>query len=202
MPRAVIVAVISAHMLAGCAATPATRSGFLGDYSKLVAADARDRILVQRPEVSVLLRYEGFMVEAPVVQDPSLDEAEARRLAAVFTEALTVELGLRLRPAIARGAGVLVVRSAITGARRSNVALNVATSLIGAPLSAGGVSAEAEVVDSRTGQRIAALSWSRRGDAFRDIGQAYASLGQARKGLREFAKRLVGVLDETDRPAR
>lgn len=192
MRRAGLVALPCLAALAACAATPATRSGFLGDYREMRTEDSRDRILVQRPPADfVRSLYGAVRIAEPVIAVPDLPAPDAARLAAALRDALAVELS----SATGSGKPVLEVRSAITGARKANVIANVATSLLALPVSAGGVSAEAEIVDVASGRRIAALSWSRRGGAFKDFGAAYSRYGQARAGLHAFARRFAGLVE-------
>ena len=188
------VTVILVVLVGACATTPATRSGFLGDYSALESEDRRDRILVQRPAATFdPTLYTGVIIDPPRVEVRGLDRDDAMRLSHTLHDALVEQFGRGRAIVRTPGPSILRVRSAITGARRANVAANAATSLLLLPVTAGGVSAEAEVIDTRDGTRVAALSWSRRGSVVRDFTDSYASLGQARSGLRAFAAKLAVI---------
>jgi hypothetical protein len=189
-----LLVLLAAAVTAVYAITPATRSGFLCDYSQLKSEDKRDRILIQRSVDFNPDAFQTFFVEKPMMDNLSLNAAQSVKLQMEFTNALAAEFGKVLRPSHQVQAHTLVIRTAITGARCSNVPFNVLTTIFGAPLSSGGVSAEAEILDGATGQRITALSWSRRGNIIWDFTQHYSSLGQARKGLRSFAERLSRLL--------
>ncbi|MCC5647866.1 DUF3313 domain-containing protein [Nostoc sp. CHAB 5824] len=190
--RRFTVLFISVLFIAGCASGPATQSGFLTDYSELKPEEGKDSILTQRPPPSFRPGdYSSVFIEKPSVQVPDITATEADQLQLVFATALAERFAVGRKIVEQPGDGVLHVRSAITEARKANVALNIATSLLGAPISAGSVSGEAEILDGRTGKRVAALSWTRRGQALTDLPASYASLGQVRSGLRAFAKRLA-----------
>lgn len=136
------------------------------------------------------------MIEPTDVQVEGLDDEERQKLSAAFREALVERLNGALPVTDQTGPGVLRVRTAIVEARKANVAVNaVTTSLLLMPVTQGGVAAEAEVVDGGSGERIAALSWARRGAKVTEIGLSYTELGQARSGLRAFARRLADLFD-------
>lgn len=190
-------------LLAGCAAGPAPRSGFLSDYSALEKVRKSDSLLEQRPPAGFNARaYRAVSIEEPRILVDGLGEADRAQLAAAFREALVERLDGRLPLVDQPGPGVLHVRAAIVSARRANIAVNVVTGLLGTPISRGGVAAEAEVLDGGTRRRIAALSWARRGAKITQIGLSYTRLGEARAGLREFARRLASLFapEPSERP--
>ena len=190
-------------LLAACAAGPAPRSGFLGDYSRLERVGSSDSLLEQRPPADYdLRRFRAVMIEPTDVQVEGLDDEERQKLSAAFREALVERLNGALPVTDQTGPGVLRVRTAIVEARKANVAVNAVTTLLLMPVTQGGVAAEAEVVDGGSGERIAALSWARRGAKVTEIGLSYTELGQARSGLRAFARRLADLFDPpTPEPA-
>jgi hypothetical protein len=94
------------------------------------------------------------------VRAETASPADAEALRAAMRSAL-LEAMARERVIVDKpGVGTLRVRSAITEVVRPNRALNVATSLLAAPLSRGAAAGEAEIVDAVTGRRLAALSWA------------------------------------------
>lgn len=193
--RLTIILVVAA-MLGGCASGPATRSGFLSDYTELKPENGKDSILAKHPPISFQAEaYHAVFIEKPRVDVARISQAEADQLREVFTIALTEQFASSRRLVQRPGIGVLYVRAAITEARKSNVALNIATTLLGAPVSAGSVSCEAEILDGGSRIRIVALSWTRRGQMLAELPASFASLGQARRGLRAFAKRLVSLIE-------
>lgn len=192
--RSFAIALAGSLCVVGCASGPAPRTGFLGDYSQLTRVKDSDSIIAQSPPPGFDVgRYHSVFIEPSIIELDELDAEERQQLADAFRAALAERVGPSMRVVDRTGPGVLRVRSAIVGARKANVALNVVTSLLAAPLSLGGVAAEAEVLDGATGQRIAALSWSRRGARFDQLGLPYTQLGEARAGLRAFADRLADL---------
>lgn len=187
--------------LSACAAGPAPKSGFLRDYSGLVAIGNSDALLEQRPPADFdLLSYRAVLLEYTDIQVDGLSEVDKAQLSAVFRVALLERLKSQLPMAEKAGTGVLRVRTAIVSARKANIPFNIVTSLLAVPLLRGGVAAEAEVINGGTGRRIAALSWSRRGARITQAGLPFTRLGEARAGLRAFADRLADLfLPEKDR---
>ena len=185
----------AALSLAGCAAGPAPKTGFLGDYTHLEKVGKSDSLIEQRPDPGFdPAVYRAVSIDPTEVKVEGLAEADRAQLAAAFREALVERLGGSLPVVDAPGPQVLRVRTAIVSASKANVPVNVVTTLlVGAPPSHGGVAAEAEVLDGGTGRRIAALSWARRGAKVSQIGSSYTKLGEARVGLRAFANRLADL---------
>lgn len=144
-------------LLAACAAGPAPRSGFLGDYSRLERVGSSE--LPPRttsPADYDLRRFRAVMIEPTDVQVEGLDDRrERQKLSAAFREALVERLNGALPVTDQTGPGVLRVRTAIVEARKANVAVNaVTTSLLLMPVTQGGVAAEAEVVDGGCGNAL------------------------------------------------
>lgn len=178
-----------------CAAGPAPRTGFLGDYSGLERVGKSDSLIEQRPPVGYdMRRFKSVFIEETDVQVEGLSDEDRQKLAAVFREALVERLDGALPLAERSGPGVLRVRTAIVSARKANVAVNAVAALV-LPISPtqGAVAAEAEVLDGGSGERIAALSWARRGAKITEVGLSYTRLGEARSGLRAFARRLADL---------
>jgi hypothetical protein len=179
-----------------CAAGPATRSGFLQNYDGLVAPGPDDSLIAQHPPCSFQLgSHDTVMIEPPQVLGFEPQDVDADRLRTVFAESLAQEFGQSLRLVQVAGPGTLRIRAAITDARKANVPLNILSQLLIWPVSRGGVSAEAEVIDVRRGERVAALSWTRKGAAMTAVTAPFARYGDARSGLRSFARRLRAILD-------
>lgn len=186
-------------LLAGCVAGSAPRSGFLRDYSGLEPVGNSKSLAEQRPPADFdLRRYVAVVIDEPLITVEELSEEDKRRLADVFRRALVAELNGALPVTDRLGPGVLRVRTAIVSARKANVPVNVLTSLVAVPLTRGGVAAEAEVIDGGTGRRIAALSWARSGAKITQPGLSYTRLGEARAGLRAFARRLMNLITTGD----
>jgi len=189
--RAVAFGFTVASLPVGCGAPSAKQSGFLEDYSRLnrpedggpasftdSSADlgAFDRVLVEPIQII-------FTDDA---QAQRADAAEVRALADEFRAELERLLGGERQLVESRAPGVLVVRGALTDARRTTAILNVhpATKLSGAGL--GWAAAEIEAIDGGTGRRVYAYMDRREGNRLR-IAEGLAEWGHAREVLKEFA---------------
>lgn len=157
----------------GCATQRTTKTGFLqplGYHSFLV------------DEVTFVAGDAG----APTPNSRSLED-----LKVVYRAALEKAFTARLKPVNQAGPGVLRVRAAITGYEGANVWLNLAASTVIGPVTAGGASTEAEVVDSITGARVASLATHSNGTPF--LGgpfNYYKRHGHARTAVRRHAEKL------------
>lgn len=119
------------------------------------------------------------------------NEVTVNRLKSVYRKALVHSFSDRLQLADGPGPGVIEVRAAITGYEPANVWLNVVTSTLIGPVTAGGASTEAELLDSVTGTRVASLSTHSNGTPFLGGPQNYFKrYGHARSALRHHAKGL------------
>jgi hypothetical protein len=92
------------------------------------------------------------------------------------------------------GRGVARVRIALTDIKKADVLLNIhpGSKLMGAGL--GGVSLEAEIIDSETGEQIAALVESQLGDRLSFAG--LSSWGDAKAIMDDWAQRFRDRVDE------
>jgi ectoine hydroxylase-related dioxygenase (phytanoyl-CoA dioxygenase family) len=149
--------------LGGCKMTT-YETGFLSDYSKLTKQDD----VLRYVDDAVVKNYNSFIVD-PVqfVSHKGAEPVDAETAEAV-TSAFHKDLVTKLEAANYRvvhtpGPGVARVRVAITDIDKSNPVLNIIpqTHLMGVGL--GGVSMEAEVVDSQSGKQIAAVVEGKRG---------------------------------------
>jgi hypothetical protein len=187
---AALAALSAALLIAGCASQAPTRTGFLQRYDEPVAA-------VRPVDVA---RYTGFVVD-PIefrrgtTVSPDVDDAAVARLKTELDAALRKVFGASFAPAAAPGPGVLRVRYAITGVETSQPIVNAVTLLLLGPVSNGGVSTEGEVVDSVTGERLAALVTASNGLPWRGgFGGYFDAYGHASALLTLHAEQLHGQL--------
>ncbi len=139
------------------------RTGFLSDYSKL-ERDTDDRWLYSASKTS---EYSKFYIEPVAIlfklkEDPEFSPDELERLKTYLvvrlTERLTEDDGFEV--VSGPGPGVASFRLGITEVDSSIAALNMSvyTRITGAGL--GGIAAEGEIVDSMTGEQLAAaIRW-------------------------------------------
>ncbi|MCZ8122396.1 MAG: DUF3313 family protein [Magnetospirillum sp.] len=196
MRNASVLLAAGAMLLGACANQETTRSGFLRDYGRM-APDASGA-LVERPAApsrQPAVRYRAFMVDEvtylPGKRSEPATETEIAGLRAHFREAAVKAFAQSYTYTETAGPDVLRVRLAITGIDKAISTLNyIATPLVG-PLSNGGASSEAEIVDSMTGARLLAFSTHTNATPFKGgLFQYYTSLGHAKSVLARHATEL------------
>jgi hypothetical protein len=143
---------------------------------------------------------------APVVFElagqPQVDPGAVENLKAYYQEALRSAFGKKLQQADAPGPDVMIVRAAVTGLRQAHPVVNALTmAAVFVPVTAGAASSEAEIVDSVSGERLAALQGvTNGGRAFLGGPVGYLSTyGQARRALSRQADELAKVFFEPER---
>lgn len=195
--------------LAACAAQTTTRTGFLAhnDAAPLAADPADADRLVARAAPERLAGYSGYLIDdiafRPGPHAPGVADAEVLAdLRAAYRDALDTAFARHFGRAAAPGPGVLRVRAAITGYERANVAANVVTSaLLIVPVTAGGAASEAEVVDSVTGERLAALATHTNGTPLLGGPVGYFTRhGHARRALARQADELAALVSPPAAP--
>jgi hypothetical protein len=201
IPRAALLAL--SLLVPACAAQQTTATGFL-DAARPMTPSAEDPATLSFAAPAAKLRgYRAVMLEeiafrpgpaAPAAPDP----ATLAALQAAYREALAeafVARGYRVVAAPVAEGGTLRLRAAITGYERANVLLNIATTLVIAPVTAGGAASEAELLDAATGERLVAQATHSNGSPllggphnyYREHGHARAALA---RHARELAARM------------
>ncbi len=172
-------------LLPGCATTRQTRSaevsGFLRDYSMLRAGEGDEAQLVYVDASARWSNYEAVTLDSVTLwqseETGQLPREQAQQLTDFFYQALHDALAKDFRIAEGPAPGVLRLRAALTEAKGARVLGNAVTSLIpqarlvstlaGAAsdvqVFVGRASAEIEITDSITGQRLAAAVDQRSG---------------------------------------
>jgi hypothetical protein len=177
-------------MFTGCDSPPPSAelpaTGFLSNYSGLKSiSNASYRYVNPKYDLG---NYAAFIIDPVEVRFLDSTKAEVaswddlEKLKAYMRRALTDALIPRYR-ATARtaGPGVARIRIALTNVQRS------------APFKLGSVSMEAEILDSQTGEQIAALIESQeKGASFR----GYEPWSGAKAAMDDWAKRLYNRLEE------
>lgn len=202
-------AVISGHSfllvllmtLASCAAPvkEQARSGFISDYSSLEEV-SKNAYLFTSPKVA---NYDKFRIEGPfiLIEDlpdtdkPEFSDEEIDELRHYFrerlSEAITEDDGYLVvdEP----GDGVATIRIAITAADATVGALNITiyTKVTGAGL--GGAAMEGEMVDSVSGEQLAAaVQW---GSGSRVMRAGFTKLGDAKLQINRWTRKLRERID-------
>ncbi len=192
--------------------TPSKRvSGFLDDYSGLSPDPKNGDLLIYEKNKEVLKTYHKFLIEPvtvyllPEAEDRGIDPDDLDRLARYFTGAITDELigSDRYEVVTEPGPGVLDVRLAITnveptggkknaalkaGATAASVAVAPGASLAVPRLSVGKVEIEGEMLDSVSGERMAAFVTGKGGRRWFSGLNAYKKWGGHRGRISNVGK--------------
>jgi hypothetical protein len=200
-----IVIVLLAALFVGCAQTEQARkveiSGFLGDYSILHKGKEGEALLIYiNPNID-------FAVYDKVIFDPvtvwrgegsklyDVPKADLQRLANYLHTAIVTKLREDYEIVNKPGPNVLRIRAAITEAGKSNVGLNIFSTIVpqaillsgakklatGTNSFVGAASVEGKITDSNTGEILAAMVDRRAGgkslkgamNAWNDVEQAF-----------------------------
>jgi hypothetical protein len=179
-PRLVAVLALSL-ILSACAAHKPTQSGFLNDAPATVPAAAYTAALIDLVEY----RPTGRTSKSPRPKDiAALTEAYQAELAGAFA----ARYALADKP----GPGVLRVRAAVTGYTLASPGWNGASLALPIGPRNGGISTEAEVVDSQTGARLTAQTMAFNGHVWNaKPTDMFDRDGHARTGFRKHARALA-----------
>jgi len=186
-------------LLGACASLKPTHTGFLQDYDSMHPSETQSDEGAFRKSGLDVSHYHAFMVEPVVFESAGqgLDPATADSLKAYYQDALRTVFAKRLQQVDAPGPDVLSVRAAVTGVRQAHPVVNaLAMAAVFVPVTEGAASSEAEVVDSVSGERLAALQGvTNGGRAFLGGPVGYLeTYGQARRALTRQADHLASVL--------
>ena len=203
MKRSTLSKIVVAHSLffLGACAAPVSEpenTGVLSDYSKLeLAADGKINYGSDRMD-----EYSSFIIEPIAIlyrRDPEHQEftdEELEKFKTYLVDKLTKELtkddGF---PVVTEpGPGVVRMRIGLTEVEQTIGVLNVSiyTKITG--LGLGGVSAEGEMVDSVTGEQIAAMV--RWGTGSRIFQAGLTKTGDAKIAINKWAEDLREMLDQ------
>ncbi|MEL7451639.1 MAG: DUF3313 domain-containing protein [Pseudomonadota bacterium] len=176
------------------------RAGFISDYSRLEKTDSH-RYTYTGPDLD---GYRSFIIDRPVLlfdrdaddYDKMFDDDEIEELLDYYVERVEEELIKEEAYAITTepAPGVARIRVGFTALDASTAALNLTlyTKVTGAGL--GGAALEAEIVDSMSGEQLAAsVQW---GSGSRIFLGGYTKLGHAKTQINRWADRLRERLDE------
>jgi hypothetical protein len=198
-------------------------SGFLDDYSGLYPDPKNGDLLIYEKNKEVLKAYHKFMIEPvtvyllPEAEDRGINPDDLDRLARYFADAITDELldSDRYEVVTEPGPGVLDVRIAITnveptggkknaalkaGASAASMAVAPGASLAVPRLSVGKVEIEGEMLDSASGERIAAFVTGKGGRRWFSGLNAYKKWGDIEAAFRSWAKNFRKRLDQANEP--
>jgi hypothetical protein len=189
-------------LLAGCASQTPTRTGFLSDYDALARSERHPDTPSYRKPGS-LTSYTAFILDDvsyhPEPDTAALDDRTVAELTDRYRAALLATFEQRYRHAQDPGPGVMRIRAAITGVASAQPVVNAITMAVAfVPVTAGGASTEAEIVDALTGERLVAYQGFNNGNQSflgGPIG-ALSTYGQARRALDSQAEELASLMRE------
>ena len=180
--------------LAGCATTPEP-TGFISDYSRLEKSGSS----AMRYMSARVRAYDGFIIDPVQIRTrryPPVLKPEERAEVAQYLHSSLEDL-LRKRNFILTnrsGVGIGRIRVAITDATKSKWWLNLhpASKLSGA--GTGGAAMEGEIIDSVTGEQLAAVIQAGKGNQFEL--DTFSALDDVHDVIDEWAATAGQHLDE------
>ena len=214
--RAAFAIVALVLCVASCAAVrgrrgPAEHSGFLGDYSglsKLEGYEAQKAWLNPDAKWSSYDAVELDSVQIWLHEDTSLAPDDQKMLTDMLYRALHDQLDRQFRLASAGGPGVIRLRAAITQAKGAKVASRTVSTLLPQALligtavglaadtanTVGTASAEIELLDAASGERLAAAVDSRAGTKRLFTTRTFSTWGDVEAACQLWAERVAKFL--------
>lgn len=192
--RSLALAGLLACVLGGChESPPIQQTGFLSDYSKL-EEKSPNKMSYASPE---LRNYKAFLIDPIVFRIPpqKLSEPERADVARHFHQVLTQLLEKRgYRIVTEPEVDAARVRIAMTDINRSTWWLRLHPAMRASGVGSGGAALEIEVIDSVTGEQLAAGIVTSPGSQF-DIG-AYSTVQEVNSAIDKWADQAGKRLDE------
>ena len=196
-----VLGVVLAVGLTGCG-LQAQKSGFLGDYSQLKPSEKSEGTMVYWNPAKPLKNYNSFIIEpvvvhfAPDAKGGGIDPETLNELAVYFHDQVVQGLTKSGYTVVKQpAAGVLKVRAAITQIDKTVPVANIHPAMKMTGLGLGGASMEAEGTDSKSNDRVFAVTDSRKGSRL-DITGGLQWYGNAKGVMQEWAERFVAAVDD------
>lgn len=207
-------------LLAACTTTMQTRSvepsGFLGDYSQLREGKGKEAQLIYIDDAADFSKYTKIQmdpVELHAVEGSKLEKLETEKQQALlnyFDAAIREQLGERYTFVDAPGPDVMRLRVAVTEAKGSKVVLNTLSAIVpigvavstlklaatGTHSAVASTQAEMELLDSASGQRLAAAVDARAGRKITLRFDKFSKYAQVKDAFDYWAGRIALRLSE------
>lgn len=189
----------------GCNTThPVAPSGFLKDYSALKPLPEDHKVLYyEKPDVK-WNTYKKLLVDPitvyyhPDAVNRNIQPDELKKLTDYFYDEIIKALGDAYPVVDDPGQDVLRVRVAITDIIPTNTVVNLVTAAaVLMPLNMGGASMEAELLDSVSNERLAAIIDRRKGTPL-NVVQGFTKWSHAKGAFRYWAHELRKALDDVN----
>lgn len=201
----------------GCTATRGRRgqpqlSGFLGDYSQLQKSPDYPFALIDvRPEAQ-WSRYDSIELDSVTLWATpgtvNISPENQERLVGIFYNELYAELDKYFQITTVTGPNTLRVRAALTQAQGAKVALRTVSTVVPQLRAVGAIvgfgadtattvgtaTAEVEILDSVSNQRLAAAVDTRAGTKVLFAGRAYSTWGDVDAACKFWAERIAWQL--------
>ena len=194
MMLAVLVAIIQC----GCGSERQAKTGFLSDYSRMkVVEDGRYEYI--SPQFG---RYLKYIIDPVILHLPAEDKRKAspkdmqdmanlqQYMHTEFHNAMLQGYDVVTSP----GPGVARIRLSITDLDKSKTAMNIIPQTKLAGVGLGGAAMEGEIIDSMTGEQLAAVLQSMKGKRLSLDG--LSKWGDAKAVIREWAHTFKGRIDQ------
>ncbi|MEE8303502.1 MAG: DUF3313 domain-containing protein [Candidatus Tectomicrobia bacterium] len=200
-----VLSLVVLGVLVGCSGKPkVSHSGFLrGDYSQLKKDPAAEGALTWLAPKSKLRQYKKFMVDpvivhfAPDAEGTAIAPDKLKELSDYFHNQVVEKLSESRRYQVVKGPGpgVARVRIAITDIDKTTAVANIHPAMKLSGIGLGGAAMEAELVDSASGERLAAVVDSRSGGRL-GVTAGIKKFGHAEQVMEHWAERFVKRLDK------
>lgn len=194
----IVIAAVFLVIQCGCSAKLGKRTGFLSDYSKL---EPQSEVSYRYVSMDRLSKFSKFIIDPITIHLHSRSKAkketseeERTDLKNYMHATLVKTIGEGYEIVHRPGPGVARARIALSDIKKAQVLLNIhpGSKIMGAGL--GGASLEGELVDSQTGEQIAALVESQLGDRLSLDG--LSPWGDAKAIMDGWAARVRKRIDE------
>jgi hypothetical protein len=182
-------------------------SGFLGDYSQLREGEGSEALLVYFNPATDFTKYDKVLIDSVTMwasEDldlQKLSKEEQKALTDYLYAALRRELAKHFAIVVSKGPGVMEIRAAITEAEDANVTLDVVTTVVpqlrllttlgglatDVAAIVGEASAELEVRDAVSGERLAAAVDKRVGT--KSLGGVFSDWADVQAAFDDWAER-------------
>lgn len=200
--KACVLPLFAVLILSGCASQDMTRSGFLSNYAELrQSADEKSEAIAINSQAA-FSQYTHAMIMPVAYMGKTQDESEKQdyqELLRSIEKNLQKKFAQRFILTIQPAPNVLIVRAALTDVTKAKPVVNVLTTAVVGPLFNGGISGEAEIVDSMTGTQLAALTYADEGSVWRlnQMSGSFSQMGHAEYLSGIFATRVFELTQKS-----
>lgn len=188
-----------------CSASKAPNSGFLGDatvYNALKPEPGLDGIWVYRApgQTKPLGNYDSYILSTVDVylnaegQKREISREELNELAMFFRSVMYDEISPAYKITNIPGPRVAIIRMAITDADPNIPALNIHPGSVITGAGLGGATMEAKLIDSQTGELVAALMASSKGKKY-NFASGLSKWGHTKALFEDWAKLIRERID-------